>query len=308
VKPLPQPEPPRDDDPIGLYLDPLLRAKQEISRDFGNRFRLYEKKPYLLAFEPSSRVTNALMEDYGNRLGMLYASFRSEFGLDKLDDVLTVVVLLSRESFDNYWSRRGSAMPQQIHGVYDSGTRRIVLYLGYEAPDEVLFHEGAHQLVHHYARRLTGERDITWMYWFHEGVGTYFEGFRRGPGGEIELDPRVNRTRLPIVKHAMMDPAERKNFVSLNVLTGVTVDEFWEWFRSGREAEKANLYYAESWAFTYFLRQRGGDYRRTFDDYFQECLSGRGDKETFERLVRRNLGMELAELEREFIEYITSLP
>jgi len=94
---------------------------------------------------------------------------------------------------------------------------------------------------------------------------------------------------------------------------GMTVDEFWDWFERGMLTEpaevtrKAQLYYAESWAFAHFLRQAGGNHRKVFDAYFRREISGTGSKAVFEELVRTELGVDLPQLEDQFVKYIQAL-
>jgi hypothetical protein len=148
-------------------------------------------------------------------------------------------------------------------------------------------------------------------YWFQEGIGTYFEGFRR-VGGEIQFDPALSHGRLPTLKQVLAQP-NRRDFIPLNILVGMTVDEFWEWFQKGQGGEadettrKAQIYYAESWAFVHFLRQSGGNGRALLAAYFKSETAGQGGKSVFEDLVREHLGLELSQLEDRFVSYLQGL-
>ncbi len=316
----PPAEPPPADSVI--FYDPVSNAKQRLIDEFGSVFMFYPKvRPYLLAVESSERyIGTQVIEDYGKRLEILFATFHREFGealkLPEVNDVLTVIVLSSREGFERYCrEREKKAISPQIKGIYEYNRRRIVAYYDLQAPYEVLFHEGVHQLVHYYMLRGGGARSPH-MYWFQEGLGTYFEGYRpAGDDGEVVIDPRVNRGRLPVVKEALQEPTPegRRSFIPLGVLTGMTVDDFWEWYERGmgedaaETTRKAHLYYAESWAFVHFLLQTGGYYRKTFEEYFAAEIRGDGGKKKFEELVKSNLGMELAQLEEKFIAYVLNL-
>ena len=296
--------------------------KQQILEDFGTSMIFYSStRPYLVAVEPSERYfARELSGQYAERLQALHAAFRHEFGeplgFPEVDAVLPVIVLESRESFDRYCeARERKRLSPAIKGIYEYGRRRVVLYHDLGVPTEVLFHEGAHQLVHYHTVRGTQDlrgRSVS-TYWFEEGTGTYFEGFKRRPTGEIAIDVSVNHGRLATLKqtlnqHGMAD------FIPLSVLVGMTVEDFWLWYErsmsdgGGQETlRKAQLYYAESWAFVHFLRQKGGNHRKVFDEYFRAETSGRGGKEVFEGLVRDQLRKDLSELEREFVEYILAL-
>jgi hypothetical protein len=299
--------------------DPASRATHEIEKEFGPRFYTKSAKPYLVALEPSERYHAAsLLDDYGMRLQTLHGAFRLEFaeplGLPDVDAALPVLIFSSRASFNRYCSERDrKPPPDSIKGIYEYERRRVVLYHDVNMPFEVLFHEGAHQLVHYYTRRETEGRRVLQSYWFQEGVGTYFEGFRRRGDGQIVHDLGAGRDRLPTLKQTLRSPELRRDFIPLSVLVGMTVDEFWKWFSDGEglDAEgttrKARLYYAESWAFVHFLRHSGGNGRALFDEYFRLEMTGQGGKDPFERLVRKHLGLELQQLEAKFIEHIHSL-
>jgi hypothetical protein len=304
----------------GAIVSPVERAKDELAQEFGSGFWNHALKdsPYLLFVERSDHYHRDMIEDYGRRLDKVHAAFRREFAALELPDiegVLVVVVLRSRQSFDDYCLRRdGKKLAAQIQGIYEYGRRRVVVYDDVNVSDQVLFHEGVHQLVDYYTLlRTGGRRRPSTAYWFQEGLGTYFESFQ-SVGNELQFEPSVNRSRLASVKQAMQSAGEgQRDFISLHVLTGMTVEEFWKWFehsqaRDPEEARRlAQLYYAESWAFVQFLRQRSPATRKTFDEYLVAELSGRGTKEEFEEILRRNLGIELPQLEREFRDYVGAL-
>ncbi|MBI2898829.1 MAG: hypothetical protein HYY17_01455 [Planctomycetes bacterium] len=300
--------------------DRLTQSKLRLREEFGfDRIRFKDDgRPFLVAVERGERYSaDVVIKEYASRLTELHDFFRREFAsaveLPEIDEVLAVVVLSSRESYDAYTRRvnDGEEHSPQIRGVYEFTRGRIVTYHDPMAPFEVILHEGVHQLVHCYTKRLGREGSASTTQWFQEGLGTYFEGFRRTGDGQIFLDPEVNRLRLPAVKQAILD--QKRTFTPLAVLTGMTIDGFWSWYREQRRADDlmatrlAQVFYAESWALVYFLRARGGNYRRAFDEYFRLELEGRGGKEGFERAIRTHLGKDLQELEKEFVDYIQQL-
>lgn len=313
---------PAPSEPAGPFIDdPVSRDTQAIYREFpGSQFLFnLHAKPYLIALERSDRfIPKELIEEYARRMETIHLAFRRELG-DALglppvnDTLLKVVILNSRESFDRYCEKRDKKrMAPAIKGLYEYRERRILTYHDLSAPYEVLLHEGAHQLVHYYTLRETEGRKVPSSYWFQEGLGTYFEGFRRRIDGEILLDPGVNSQRLPTLKQILLQQ-DRRDFIPLAMLVGMTVDEFWDWFERGMMAEpaevtrKAQLYYAESWAFSHFLRQAGPSHRKVFDAYFRREVSGTGSKAVFEELVRNELGLDLPQLEDQFVKYIQGL-
>ena len=305
----------------GYVDDPVGNATQSIYREFaGSQFIFtHHTKPYLIALERSDRfIAKELVEEYARRMETIHLAFRREMadglGLPPVNDtLLKVVILNSRESFDRYCEKRDKKrMAPAIKGLYEYRERRILTYYDLSAPYEVLLHEGTHQLVHYYTLRETDGRKVPTSYWFQEGLGTYFEGFRRRIDGEIVLDPGSNSQRLPTLKQILLQQ-DRRDFIPLTMLVGMTVDEFWDWFERGMLTEpaevtrKAQLYYAESWAFAHFLRQAGANHRKVFDAYFRREVAGTGSKAVFEELVRTELGLDLPQLEDQFVKYIQAL-
>jgi hypothetical protein len=299
--------------------DPVGRAKNEILREFGAGFIFTEQvRPYLVAMERSERyIGKDLIQEYASRLEILREAFRREFvqplGLPPVDAVLPVVILNSRESFDRYCvSREKKKMAAAIKGFYEYGRRRVIAYHDFMAPDELLLHEGAHQLVHHFTLMQTEGRRVPAAYWFQEGVGTYFESFRRRVDGEVVMDPGSHSLRLPALRQALQMEG-RKDFIPLSMLVGMTVDEFWDWFERGMVADpaevtrRAQIYYAESWAFVHFLRQSDPRLRMVFEQYCRRELSGAGSKAALEELLRDELGEDLPQIEDRFIRHIQGL-
>ncbi len=298
---------------------PVMKRVRE---EFGERFFFRESWPYYIALEPGERFR--LLDAFGayaRCLETVHRAFRKEFaeplGLPEVKAPLLVLVFNSRSSFDRYCEERdGKAMHPSIKGVYEYHHERIVVYHDEgEVPFDVLYHEGSHQLVHHYTLRQAGRdrgappRTVQGSFWFQEGLGTYFEGVRpREEGFNFE-----GRDRAPTLKQALHPHGPRREFIGLGVLVGLTVDDFWKWFRDELARDplgtpnKARLYYAESWALVHFLRHQGGNARQVFDDYFAQELEEKGGKEAFVKLVQKHLRIELSELEEQFIKYIREL-
>ena len=317
VVPIPPPAPAP---PLGSIFDAsMIQAEQAILDEFGTSFQTYKAvHPYILALEPSQRyVESEVIEEYGRRLGTLLATFGREFGqplrLPAVDGVLPVIILNSRQSFDRYCEgKEKKKMPAAVKGFYDAQRRRVVVYHDFNVSPEVLFHEGAHQLVHYYTLRETDGRAVPSTYWFAEGVGTYFEGFRRREDGEWVFDTTAASGRLATLKQTL-NQRGMKDFIPLSVLMGMSVDQFWEWYEKSQAMEpeeatrRAQLYYAESWALVRFLRHKGPAQRELFDEFFRAELAGRAGRDTVERFLRDRLGQELSDLDREFVDYILEM-
>jgi hypothetical protein len=324
AKEQPAPTPPKEErrtEPGTLFVDfdqRITDATLSLRREFGEGiFRYREERPFLVAMERGERyLTDEVIKEYAARLTELYGFFREEFSgtvkLGPVDEVLLVVILASRESYDTYTKRvnDGQDHSPQIRGVYEFTRRRIVMYHDPVAPFEVILHEGVHQLVDAYSRVFNPGGRASSTQWFQEGLGTYFEGFRIVQG-QIIPDPSVNRSRLPALKQAAADP--NKTYTPLAALTGMSIDGFWSWFREQRKIDevlatrKAQAFYAESWGLVYFLRSKGGPHRRAFDEYFRLELEGKGGKASFEQTIAKHLGISLEELEAQFLQYVREL-
>ena len=306
-----------------LYLDreyQLTQKKIQLREEFGvDRIRFRDDhRPFLVAVERSERYpVDRVVQEYAERLIGLYHFFRDDFAptlaLPEVDEVLPVIILGSRSSYDAYTRRvnDGEEHSPQIKGVYEFSRKRIVLYHNPIAPYEVILHEGVHQLVHFYTRHFSEVGSVSTTQWFQEGLGTYFEGFRRTRDGRVLIDPGVNHGRLRAVKSGLVGPDPV--YTPLAALTGMTIDGFWKWFREQRAVDeilatrKAQTFYGESWALVYFLRNGGEKYRHVFDAYFLLELSGKGGKESFEKVLRDHLQLGIEALEEDFIAYLETL-
>ena len=300
------------------WVGQLRAVKQLLYGEFPEeRFAIKDAYPFLVFVEEGRRfVKTDIIDDYAKHLHLLYRRFQkelaSELGLKPIQQVLPVIILNSRESYDRYCRHtNGDTMPAQITGMYEYSRRRIVIYHDPWSLYEVILHEGVHQLVHHFQETYEPRNSHPVnSYWFQEGMGTYFEGFRR-QDRRIILDPVGHRVRLPAVKEALRND----EFIPVGRLVKLSTEEFWNWFDgypAGDEASRAKLaqlHYAESWALVYFLLNGdNGRYRRAFFDYFEKELQGSGTLENFETALSKRSKIDLPEFERAFIEYIQKLP
>lgn len=315
LKPLPV------DPGLGIIDDPVSRLRQEIGAEFpSSRFSCFDAlRPYFIALESSDRfVDGGRIQEYARHLELAHTAFRRDvadrIGLPPVKDaLLPVLVLGSREQFDQYCERRnGKRPPSRTKGMYEYCRRRIVTYQDVVVSRDQILHEGVHQLMHHYQLLQTGSRTVHLSFWLQEGVANYFEGFRRRVDGEVALDRASDGRRFPLLRNvaASRDLGE---FVPLVRLVDLTVDGYWDLvdrlrFEDPRDADrKAQICYAESWALVHFLRQSGPAHRRVFEDYLRRELAGGGSRRAFAEVVQRELGLSVAELESKFVAYIRSL-
>jgi len=58
----------------------------------------------------------------------------------------------------------------------------------------------------------------------------------------------------------------------------------------------------------HFLRTSGPRTRKVFESYLRQELSGAASRDDFEKLVRDELGLTVAQLEDQFVKHILSIP
>jgi hypothetical protein len=297
----------------------VRRFSEGVYREFGaNKFWIRERpsSPFIMAGELNDWVTLTLMfDEFEKALDSLLVSLRAEFGdpIGDFNEILPVVIFTSRATFDEYL-RKGNnpPLPPEVPGVYEYSKRRVVFLHGRSGyPIEVILHEAVHQVVHYHIRhQAEHDRHQTW--WFQEGMATYFEQFKRGPTGNVVVDPALTSPRLP----ALREMAQRGELPELQRLMGLDIEDIWtHWNRPGgspdaqeRKMRFTQLCYGHVWVLVHYLRHgAGGKYRKLFDEYFKRELRGEGGMDAFIRLLSDRFGMELQELEHEIAAYIAAL-
>ncbi|MEK7865912.1 MAG: DUF1570 domain-containing protein, partial [Planctomycetota bacterium] len=121
----------------------------------------------------------------------------------------------------------------------------------------------AHEAAHLYYFRIAAASGAP--SWYAEGMATQFEGFRWA-GSKYVYD-RLSRSRLPFLRRAIEQgrllPLDQ--IVSADALTLINSD-----------TEKALVFYAECWAFVYFLTQTDQEeHREAFRKYRDAVDSGK---------------------------------
>ena len=151
----------------------------------------------------------------------------------------------------------------------------------------VIRHEGAHQLFH-----LLGimPSELYQGGWLVEGIAVY---------GETEPIGEVHETRLIELRYEL----ESRDLMPLEYLLN---------FGRGTDFHKmdplyANLAYAESWAFIYFLMHQG--YGKQFFDYLKALrLQSAEFNSTLDRaLLEQHIGKNVKDLEQDFFAFTKRL-
>jgi len=306
---------------LGIIDDPISRLRQEMAAEFpGSRFTISDElRPYVVLLESCERYVDAeRVREYAHHLELAHTVFRRDvaerLGLPEVKDaLLPVLVLATREKFDRHCERRmGKRQPAGTKGIYDPLARRVVAYQDAVVAPDMLLHEGAHQLMHHYQLRQANSSTVHQSFWLQEGLANYCEGFRRRIDGEVALDRATDGGRFPLLRH-IASSKDRAEFIPLARLVELTVDDYWalvERLRLEDPAEadrKAQIYYAESWALVHFLRQSGPATRGVFESCLRRELAGTAFRKAFAELVKKELDVSLVELEERFLKYVQTL-
>lgn len=324
VKP---PEPPAGDDTIlNVFGRSANEAASSLRQEFGNgTFTMLDSRPWLVALEIGRYKERETMQLYERGLRSLYDSFQKEFASLRLPDpgrALPVVIFNSRESFDIYCRRQhGCSMPATVMGFFEPSRARTVTYHEGFLPIERMLHEGTHQLVHYYSTSPFQS------FWFHEGLGSMFETYRKVNEGSFETvvaAPEVNPPRLYEALHAINDP-EIKSAVTVSQVMSLSMDSFREWWEQisrdiAREPRRdeaarleagrdrlANAYYAVSWAIVYFMLHTDAANSDALKEFFIQETRGRGGRDTFELILKGRSQQDLEQFQEKFLQYLQNL-
>lgn len=288
-------------------LSPHERKVRDFVRAFEqtngkDSFAWIDSAPYLICIQKDASYS---AENYIGQAGEIFHSLLdlflkeySELGLDEMKaaDAEPVVVWIyaTRQKYLD-----GTGAPAWAGGHYNLGTKQLMLYHDNSNPYETWFHEGTHQLVDH-AATLKGNNSGV-MFWFTEGIATFFESFKRDAQGGFIMG-QVSKNYL-----SQIVPVIKSNkHMSIEELVHMSYDEFRQ--KSGSmdpfsQQAFVGKCYAQSWAFVYFLRTyQNGKYKSGFEKYFSKELEGQGGYEPFKELFP-----DLKSLEVEWKDYILSL-
>jgi len=127
------------------------------------------------------------------------------------------------------------------------------------------------------------------MFWFTEGIATFFESFKRDATGGFILG-QVSTTYLPMVKKMITEGKHRK-------LDDLMKDSYMDFARKSGNPQFVGQMYAQSWSVVYFMyTYQNGKYRDKFNEYFKKEVAQKGSydmaKECFGDLVALNAEYE----------------
>ncbi|MBI3273070.1 MAG: DUF1570 domain-containing protein [Planctomycetes bacterium] len=252
----------------------------EFVQDGAPEIEFLDDKPYLLCLQKSKKyAADIRLSDFSEILhhlfGKFYAQYAEKFQLTSMaEEVVVVFVFEDDDAYVKYRESRG--FPGRGAAHYELDNKRLMIPNDAAEPYETVFHEGTHQLVH-FATLAKG-KEAGNMFWFTEGIATYFEAFRRDPKQGFILG-EVASSSVGTLKSAL----RAKALIPLEVLTTQDYGEAKRTARQDPTGMLEGLYYAQSWLLThYFYNADGGKYRAKFEEYFRKEINGEGGVEAFQ--------------------------
>ncbi len=253
--------------------------------------------PYLIFVQKSKQyAAESALSEFSEVLGHLYKLFYAQYShkfdlTDLKEEVMVVWVYDSRETY-----MRESQAPPIARGHYNPADQQVQTFNESSQRYEVIFHEGVHQLIDRITTKKGGKSGN--MFWFTEGIATYFETFKRDQNLDFVLGAVASGSWLPNIKAAIRStpplfvPLER--FVSLVYAQAFT--EFPPQLIGG-------LLYPEAWSLVHFFyNYDNGKYRSKFEDYFKAECMGLGGKEKFAEIFG-----DVKAIQTEWIGYVSAL-
>lgn len=291
-----------------------------------------EVRPYLIFVQKSSDPRKAeklqqRAEEKGRLFRCLYETFRKEFGerfqLTPLesddfekDTILKAWVFADRESFKRYHDSIGQPMDDSIGAYYNPQDQWMNIpedaAMGMNPPGQdmdvnVCFHEGTHQLIHHWTKRIIEEetgQPVEWTdsrldtrsHWFQEGIAEYFGSAVKDGDSWKLFQPDLYR----ILSWREVRKAKAKEWVFEDMLKAENNGDL---ARPGMPQHMGWLFYGQAWAFISFLNTfENGKYRDKFLAYMEKELHGRSGYTVFKEVF----GLEEvagSQLEKDYMKF-----
>jgi tetratricopeptide (TPR) repeat protein len=199
---------------------------------------------------------------------------------------ITVIVFRNDEAYRPFkpvYQGRPADVTGYFHSSGDTGYITLAAGQGERNPYAVIFHEYVHALTSESAGAVSTPLPT----WLGEGLAEYFSAFEVAGGGKkVRLGGAViSHTRLL---------RERE---PLPLKTLLAVDQSSPFYL---EADKKNLFYAESWALTHYLLHGAAGKRRS---QFRRFITALAQGEPADASFTRAFQIDFATLERELRAY-----
>lgn len=280
-------------DTFKLFPDPVKSSDPN-----EPEFAELDKSPFYLCITRSQKFNEQLiLEDFSEKLFTFYEEFKKMYGpvldIESMNqEVLAVYIFESRDLYMAYGQFARLNLPVNAMGHFDPAEGWLMFPADFDDPYRIIFHEGTHQLIHTITQSKLRERaaenqKFDNMFWFTEGIATFFESFRRDPSGKIVQGTGIiNKERALNIQAALAVG----QYVALSDFLQKEYGEFMgEVLNPQRDeqtrAKIGSLYYAQAWSFVYFLHNyNNGEYMNKFNEYFKEEVNGLGGYKTFQRI------------------------
>jgi hypothetical protein len=280
-----------DDQPLVPLTDDEI--EQRLLEELQDGFQVYRTQHYVVAYNSS--------EDYARKVAalfeQLYRGFFSFWKNQRWDlpeprFPLVAVVLRDHPNFLEYARADIGETAESVIGYYHLSSNRMTTFNvpNWERNVATIIHEATHQLAYNCGLQ---KRFADNPMWVSEGLATFFESpDLRNPGRWRSIG-RINQVNLARWRRYVHNRPQES-------LTTLLADD--TRFRNPATASEA---YAEGWALTYFLIKTR---RSEYVDYLKQLS---GCKPLVQRTQRQRIdmfsqamGMTLAELDKEFVEYL----
>ena len=182
-------------------------------------------------------------------------------------------------------------------GIYFDTQRETHFFAGDQQDAGTIFHEAVHQFFYESGRPARNVAALNYA-WLTEGVACYFESLveHHDPAGQVFFTMGTPTAgRLPAARHRrLVDDF----YVPLAELSSMGMKEF------QRRTDLPRLYSQSAGLATFLIHAEDGKYRPALVTMLQRLYAGRDQVGTLEELT----GRSFAELDREYLKYVESLP
>ncbi|MCC7137018.1 MAG: hypothetical protein IT460_01155 [Planctomycetes bacterium] len=256
----------------------LEKKREGYRRILAEKARIYQQlyKNFLERYGETCELHD-LMGEYGGRPDLPPGKRSYKDGCP-----LIVWIFSDRKAFDDYHQ---NVVKDPIHpgvaGYFSPGTGWVYLY---DEPDNREFeinknvHEGTHQLEHWFQmQKREWGRPFVPQSFFGEGFAEYIGAVSMAPDRTLTFHG-VNRPRLEFLQNTLkqLQSGGKKMLIfPTQVLVGFegygSVDA---WAAENWGTQGLGIFYAQSWAFVYFLNEANGKkYREKFNGFLDDMLN-----------------------------------
>jgi hypothetical protein len=308
------------EDPVDGTVNP---AKQKQNEEWAKKGELFTKRDATMFAELDRNFRSLFAERF--KLPTLKEKSR----------ILTALVMWNRHDFDKLLAEAGQTVGPGVRAFYSPPQQKIFHYIGDDSiqgldelqcdgghiqkmSDQVLFHEGTHQLQHEYSAIFQGsplkddDKNVAdrKAMWFEEGLAE-FMGAVEIEADKVEYLEGVkwfhNRILLDRIHEARrsrddVDKWTIKEFLKPNHNGDLL--SLGEKLSPGQGPAMASHFYCRAWAFCHFLWfYDSGKYREKFLTYLEAVLKGTQSSDKFAKIMGRPNVNDWGPIEKEYEWY-----